>query len=129
MSSKYLQEKWAQAILSGQNMDYVDSLYEDYLHAKDSVPEDWQQYFSALPQTGNRDVSHRELVEYFKNLATQKVAPAASAQVCDKKVAVESLIDAYRKDGHWLAKIDPLGLMEPFKSSRLNLSNYELQDR
>ncbi|OGV27589.1 MAG: 2-oxoglutarate dehydrogenase E1 component [Legionellales bacterium RIFCSPHIGHO2_12_FULL_37_14] len=131
MSSKNLQDQWAKAVLSGQNMSYVDALYEDYLHSQSSVPQEWQQYFANMPgkPLNGEEVSHRDLIQYFKTIAMQKTngQTGVGDLVTEKKVAVDSLIDAYRKDGHWLAKIDPLGLMEPFKSSRLDLSKYELQ--
>lgn len=131
MSSNTLHSQMASAFLSGQNMSYIEALYEDYLHAKHSVSTEWQEYFASLQHknSNGQDISHRELIKYFKNLAIQKKLNANSndcnIQVSNKSVVIEDLINAYRKDGHWLAKIDPLGSIRQLTQSRLRLEQYE----
>ena len=58
MSDVNLREEWDKAYLSDGNMSYVDSLYEDYLLDKQSVPEDWRLVFQQIQQdnTNVKDV-------------------------------------------------------------------------
>ena len=122
MSSNELQKQWATAYLSGGNMDYVDGLYEDYLLDPNSVSADWRQIFSELsPGNGqSRDVSHREVVNYFQNYRepTASVLPVSEDS---KQYRVAKLINAYRSQGHHAAKLDPLEMAE-----RLNVPSLEL---
>lgn len=110
MSENMLQREWNNGYLSGSSMAYVDSLYEDYLKDPQSVSSEWQNVFAALPKVNgsSHDVSHRKIVEYFKN---QKPNYTASVQAVNtQEAALANLIQAYRAFGHCAANIDPLDL-------------------
>lgn len=129
MSSSDLQNEWASSYLSGGSMAYVDSLYEDYLTDPNSVPEDWRQIFTALPKVnGNaKDVSHRDIREYFLQNADKKpmqVAPSADS----KQFQVANLINAYRSLGHLAANLDPLEMINRDPVPSLNLAYHDLTE-
>ncbi|MCB9639301.1 MAG: 2-oxoglutarate dehydrogenase E1 component [Myxococcales bacterium] len=72
------------------NGDYIEELYEQWLHDDQAVPETWRNFFEgfALAQETPGSVDAKEA--------------AAQARVI-------ALIDAYRREGHFVAALDPLG--------------------
>jgi 2-oxoglutarate dehydrogenase E1 component len=129
MSGSNLQNELATSYLSGGSMAYVDGLYEDYLADPNSVPEDWQEVFKALPQTNSQvtDVSHRDIRDYFLRAADKK----KSAQVINvdtKQAEVTDLINAYRTLGHHAARLDPLDMIVRTPTPGLALSYHHLSD-
>jgi len=108
--------------ISGGNLDYVEGLYESWLHDASAVPEEWQQYFSQLPSVegGNsHDISHQDIVDQFRGLPRrgtgnpQMLSDSAPGSLLHeaKQVSVVQLISSYRVRGHQHAKLDPLGIM------------------
>ena len=98
------------------------ALYESWLHDASAVPEEWQQYFSELPdiEGGNaHDISHQDVVDQFRGLprrgavTPQMVSGSAPGSLLHeaKQVSVVQLISSYRVRGHQHAKLDPLGIM------------------
>lgn len=128
MTSSTLQHEWATAYLSGGNMAYVDGLYEDYLADPNSVSEDWQAVFKALPKVDGQDmdVSHRDIRAHFLESAHQK---ATVTTVTDsKQMNVADLINAYRAHGHHAASLDPLEMAERVPVPSLQLTYHHLSD-
>lgn len=106
-----MQDLWSTSHLSGGNMAYVDALYDDYCQDPNSVPEDWQKIFNGFKQANGLNVSTREVVEYFKQLATQKghgVYSYAQGTTSEKQAQVTDLIYAFRAYGHLMADLNPL---------------------
>lgn len=117
---------WASSALDGGNAHYLEYLYELYLQDPSLVPENWQQYFSSLPDTngnGSKEISHAEIKKQFVELA--KLPPelrtqnghrakhyhgSVSAEHERNQIRVTHLINAYRLQGHLHAQIDPLGM-------------------
>jgi 2-oxoglutarate dehydrogenase E1 component len=133
-------ETWQQSSqLSGGNAAYVESLFEDYLKSPQSVSEEWQGYFSALPAAGDgvEDVCHSEVVRYFEELGRHEDTRHISSQMSAenalalieyerKQVRVLALIASYRNRGHQKARLDPLGLMEREEVPDLELAFHQL---
>lgn len=130
---KNFQDWQASSYLSGGNASYIEELYETYLVKPDAVAPEWRQYFQSLPKVngGPGDVSHAEIRDYFAHLVKQPraisapVVVSADAQLENKQARVDRLIDAYRRYGHRVAKIDPLGSSRPGVAP-LELSFYDL---
>jgi len=72
------------SFLFGENVPYIEQIYEAYLADPGSVPGEWRGYFTAL-----------------------ETAPAGESQA-RKQVAVQSLVAAYRMVGTRQADLDPL---------------------
>ncbi|KTD23030.1 2-oxoglutarate dehydrogenase E1 component [Legionella londiniensis] len=127
MTSSNLQKEWANSYLSGGSMAYVDALYEDYLEDPESVSEDWREVFASLPPVnGKKEVSHREIRDYFLSAADKKVRPTVSVEI--KQAEVTDLINAYRTYGHLAADLDPLQMVERNPVAALELSSHKLTD-
>ncbi|MFD1260294.1 2-oxoglutarate dehydrogenase E1 component [Entomomonas asaccharolytica] len=135
MPESMMQQLWDSAYLSADNADYVDELYEQYLHDPNAVPEEWRTYFQKLPATSNgADVPHSPIRDYFVMLGkTQNRAqPVATASVSSdhekKQVKVLRLIQMYRMQGHQAANLDPLGLWQRPVPVSLTLQDNELTE-
>ncbi len=100
--------------LAAGNDAYVESLYEQFLAAPDSVGPRWREYFAGLGATG-QDVPHGPLVEEIaqrakgtRRLAATGAAPAGSPPTIDsvaaKQGAVSRLIQVYANRGHLVAE-------------------------
>ncbi|CDZ75887.1 2-oxoglutarate dehydrogenase E1 component [Legionella massiliensis] len=129
MSSTDLQNQWATSYLSGGSMAYVDALYEDFLADPNSVPADWRAAFEALPTVngGVKDVSHREIRDYFLENADKKQAAVVISED-SKQYQVAHLMNAYRSHGHHAAKLDPLGMAERMHVPSLELAYHQLSE-
>lgn len=129
MSSNDLQTQLSSAWLSGGSMAWVDSLYEDYLADPASVPDDWQKAFHALSNghAAAIEVPHRDIRAHFlANANAARVATVVSEDV--KQYQVANLINAYRSNGHQVAKLDPLGMTATVSDPSLELSYHQLSD-
>ncbi len=120
MQDGVMQRMWGSAHISGGNAAYVEELYESYLRDPNTVPEEWRDYFSRLPQVADSqsaDVPHSAIRDNFLLLARNKTrqqpvgAGTVSSEHEKKQVLVLRLISAYRVRGHQNAQIDPLGIM------------------
>jgi len=106
----YTQEMQKSSYLSGEASDYIEALYEDYLQDKNSVSESWRHYFDGLAET--QPVSHAVIREALRAVAGRSARTTIQNEnhAEPNASAFEQLRDAYRRYGHYHAKIDPLGL-------------------
>ena len=122
MSDRLMDKFLGSSYFSGGNAAYIENLYEDYLHRRDSVPFEWKQFFDGLPSSNggkSQDVSHATIIQHFELLGRRKARPTPAPGSGGihlaherKQVRVVQLISSYRFRGHQRAKLDPLGLME-----------------
>mgnify|MGYP000066451421 CR=1 FL=1 len=126
--SSSLQDERATSYLSGGSMAYVDGLYEDFLADPNSVSEDWQAVFNALPQVNGQatEISHRDIRNYFLQNADRKKTQVFTADA--KQAEVSNLINAYRTLGHHAAKLDPLDMVARMPVPALELSDHHLSE-
>jgi 2-oxoglutarate dehydrogenase E1 component len=120
----------ASSYLAGVNAAYLEELYEAYLADPSGVEPKWREYFSSIQVPGQAEVSHEVIRDAFKQRKSSHQANQMSGQVLDetgllKQLAVDRLIEAYRRFGHLSAKIDPLGAPRP-SDPRLDLAHYGL---
>ena len=117
-------------LLSGENGAFVESLYEDYVLAREPVPQDWAELFDRLAP---RDGARAATLPGSGRAAPKAEAAAGVAAVPHLRGAasrapvlgVFGLVNAYRTYGHLAAELDPLGRSErshPF----LDASEYGL---
>ncbi len=113
-------------ILSGNNAPFLDELYERYARDPGSVSADWAAYFKSLENGGPPDAAgngngHR-LIQSETSAEYSKISPVLMQT---PEEGVQKLKEAYRRQGHLAANLDPLGLM-PRSRELLNLSLYKL---
>ena len=113
--------------LYGGNAEFLDSLYEQYLHDPAGVAEPWRSYFAQLaPPAAER--AHGPLRAAIAQRATAvRVAAAAAPRAANaRQAAVSRLIQVWINRGHLLATIDPLGLMPRARPRVLDLEYFHL---
>jgi 2-oxoglutarate dehydrogenase E1 component len=104
------------SFLFGDNVPYIEDLYESYLADTSSVSAEWRGYFAALQSvpavdgSDKADVAHNAVIDKFAAMARHP-RPAGDAHpmaFARKQIAVQSLIAAYRMVGSRQADLDPL---------------------
>ena len=124
--SKSLEERFLDSFKNGGNSEYLEILYEDYLENPNSLPSEWKKYFDSI-QNGQIDVSHKSIEEQFRN---KKFPTEANVEISENSKAsdVQNLINAYRRRGHQVADIDPLGLRLKKEVPDLKLGFHNLSE-
>jgi 2-oxoglutarate dehydrogenase E1 component len=110
-------QHWKTSFLFGENVPYIEELYEQYLDNPDSVSAEWQAYFESLQPipavngSTRPDVPHTAVIDKFLQMdkpARPFADQGAALSLAKKQVAVQSLIAAYRAVGTRQALLDPL---------------------
>ena len=124
--SKSLEDRFLDSFKNGGNSEYLEILYEDYLKNPNSLPSEWKKYFDSI-QKGQIDVSHKSIEEQFKN---KKFPTETKVEISENSKAsdVQNLINAYRRRGHQVADIDPLGLRLKKEVPDLELGFHNLSE-
>ncbi len=120
----------------GESSAYLDSLYASYLRDPSEVPTDWRVYFDDLPGTRiSRDRSRADSTRLREQheASASPAAPAADSIPCAETLSYErqqvrvlQLIEAYRAQGHRVAKLDPLGRYPQESPEELTLAYHDL---
>ncbi|MEM7358759.1 MAG: 2-oxoglutarate dehydrogenase E1 component [Pseudomonadota bacterium] len=107
------------SLLNGQNIAFLEDVYEQYQEDPQSVSPEWQQYFSNLSSSIPEPRSSR-------TTDSQALGPTLDATMATKQGSVSRLISTYRAMGHKRAKIDPIDEMEKQNDSELELEYHGL---
>ena len=143
-----MSELWQSSAIYGESAAWLESMYETYLSHPDQLEEKWRLYFDALPskingrsghgdtveklsrEISHREISPREMHNYFLDYAQQKHARGFDADIAydheKKQVHVLQLINAYRFRGHQVANLNPLGGRREAEIDELSLEYHEL---
>jgi 2-oxoglutarate dehydrogenase E1 component len=142
-------EFWESSAVYGESAAWLESMYETYLSDPDKLEAKWRQYFDSIPAKTNgrggsghdpanlnlelnREVSPREMHDYFVNYAEHKHTRGFEAQTSfdheKKQVQVLQLINAYRFRGHQIANLNPLGGRRETRIDELSLEFHGLSD-
>jgi 2-oxoglutarate dehydrogenase E1 component len=118
--------------LYGSNASFIESLYERFLEAPDSVDVSWQKKFQEIHSGADYETAHSPVVERFAQLALQSQGRLAKLQgfteeSVKKQSAVARLINHYRVRGHQIASNNPLGKTLPSPPD-MNPSYYGLSE-
>ncbi len=143
-----MSELWQSSAIYGESAAWLESMYETYLSHPDQLEKKWRLYFDALPskingrsghgdaveklsrEISHREISPREMHNYFLDYAQQKHARGFDADIAydheKKQVHVLQLINAYRFRGHQVADLNPLGGRREADIDDLSLEYHEL---
>ena len=112
------------SFLVGNNSQFINEFYADYLSDPKSIPQSWRQFFEGLsdeqkliyndlrgpswsPERKNKKINLNK-----KDLNLKDFASEVDLQTTNESVKAIALIRAYRIRGHLIANLDPLGMME-----------------
>ena len=107
------------SLLNGQNIAFLEDVFEQYQEDPNSVSTEWQQYFASLATSSASTASSNAITISTSSL---------DASMATKQGSVSRLISTYRAMGHKLADIDPINEMEQQDASELELSYHGLSD-
>jgi len=133
-SHSSLMSLWSDSNLTGASADYLEALYEDFLHDPETVGDEWRSFFQGLSKTEHvvkPDVNHSDIREAFKELVRKpSIATADSTELeqYKRQVSVQNLIHSYRFGGHQKADFDPLSKRNDTYVPSLTLEKYDLSD-
>ncbi|MEE2758135.1 MAG: thiamine pyrophosphate-dependent enzyme, partial [Myxococcota bacterium] len=97
----------------GQNLEFVETLYKQFVEDPDSVPAEWKEYFELW-------TDHSELAQglyareardnsVFRPSSIETNTAGQTMQSAIMQERLDRLVRAYRVRGHMVAKLDPLG--------------------
>ncbi len=112
------------SFLFGNNTEFINEFYADYLSDPKSVPESWREFFEGL--SDEQKLIHNDLQGpswsperknnsiklNTKNIKNEEGELEADLKFTNESVKAIALIRAYRIRGHLIANLDPLGMME-----------------
>ena len=122
--TKSIEERFEESFKYGGNSQYLDHLYEQYIQDPSKIKPEWKKYFDSI-QNGHNDQSHKLIIEKFRNKKVTIKKPLPSNESSSSS-DVQNLINAYRRRGHQVAKIDPLHLREEVVIPDLELEYHGL---
>lgn len=106
--------------LNGANATYLDALFQQYQDDPNSVSEHWRNVFESIPELEQDEAGDSALVV----TGSQDWVKSAFY----KQAQVIQLIDNYRRLGHLVANIDPLGTMTRINPKEIALEQYGLSE-
>ena len=117
--------------ITGENLEYVEQIYELFLKNPNSVSKEWKEYFETNDlnsESGSNPEAHRlakaEVIEAAKKKSNRNESTSQPDSV--KQVSVLQLINAYRFRGHRNANLDPLNQYKRPQVPELDPSFHDL---
>lgn len=101
-------------LLFAANAVFIEEMQRKYVQDKDSVSEEWQKYFSNID--GDKTIAraswgqHAAVIGVEQDEKVSKQKSPKQGPYSDNFGKAMYLIEEYRNNGHYKAKLDPLGL-------------------
>ena len=101
--------------LSRANADYVNDLYEQWRRDPDSVPDEWQLFFSGVDAGAEGRLGAEPIAppspspDAAPSVAQSTPQRALTAGASEPTLGALDLVHSYRELGHFIAELDPLG--------------------
>ena len=128
------------SFLAGNNSEFINEFYADYLSDPNSLPESWKQFFKGLsdeqkliyddlkgpswsPEKKNKKIIQKPQLDKEKE-KTVDTSLGSTQQSTKDSVRAIMLIRAYRIRGHLIATLDPLELLKKEEHSELRPETY-----
>ncbi|KAJ1796734.1 2-oxoglutarate dehydrogenase E1 component, partial [Coemansia sp. RSA 2399] len=110
----------SESFLSGTVTPYIEEMYEAYIRDPDSVHVSWRSYFKNVDRGLKPGLAFQSPPNLISATAINPSSDAASnlsglqgnPEVIDH-LKVQLMARAYQVRGHYLAKLDPLGIQAP----------------
>ncbi len=128
------------SFLAGNNTDYIEEYYSQYLQDPNSLPESWKSFFEGLnedektvsknlkgPSWSPKKIKKINIQEKEKQTASKEASVEINSSVKQStkdSVRAIMLIRAYRIRGHLIANLDPLNLQKRLQHPELKPETY-----
>ncbi len=111
--------------LFGANSVFVEELYQKYMQDPASVDASWAEFFqnnegASKSKSTSNIIGAKAAGQVAKK--SGKSEPSSGASSTENSLHAKFMIDAFRRSGHFLAELDPLGLEQKKTESDLNLN-------
>jgi 2-oxoglutarate dehydrogenase E1 component len=124
------------SFLFGTNAAYLEELYAQYLQDKNSVSKEWQEVFKNFNEQNSQEAIKSIQTHYnFHNVTKQKssseVRSSSPTSGSCLPLQVKMLASAYRNQGHFLAKLDPLELekLATEQDLKLDIASFGIREQ
>ncbi len=127
------------SFLAGNNSDFIQELYSEYLSNPNSLPRGWKPFFDGLkdnqeiikknllgPSWAPKDLKKKnfEKIKTLTNKENISQEPILAEQATKDSVRAIMLIRAYRIRGHLISNLDPLGIQKREEHPELKPETY-----
>ena len=128
------------SFLAGNNSEFINEFYADYLSDPKSLPESWRQFFQGLsdeqkliyddlkgpswsPEGKTKKITFNQIKKDKKDDSEEAKLESTEQSTKDSVRAI-MLIRAYRIRGHLIASLDPLSLLKKEEHPELKPETY-----
>ena len=130
------------SFLAGNNSEFINEFYADFLSDPKSLPQSWREFFEGLSdeqkliyddlkgpswspvkKTKKINLNHTETNKELKS-ETKDLNLESVKQATQDSVRAIMLIRAFRIRGHLIASLDPLGLLKKEEHPELKPETY-----
>ncbi len=129
------------SFLAGNNSEFINEFYLDYITDPNSLPESWRNFFDGLSDdqkivyedlngpswSPDKKIKKPLIISEEKNYQEEKSLDLnlkSIKQASKDSVRAIMLIRAYRIRGHLIANLDPLSIQKQEEHSELNPKSY-----
>ena len=131
------------SFLAGNNSEFINEFYADYISDPQSLPESWRKFFEGLsdeqkliyndlkgpswsPERKTKKINLSQLEEKRKLIKSEEkdVNFVSVKQATQDSVRAIMLVRAYRIRGHLIASLDPLSLLKKEEHPELKPETY-----
>ena len=129
------------SFLAGNNSEFINEFYADYISDPHSLPESWRKFFEGLhddeklvydnlkgPSWSPAKIIKKPAIKYKNNLdtadSTSEINLKSVKQASKDSVRAIMLIRAYRIRGHLIANLDPLLIQKKEEHPELRPETY-----
>ncbi|MCS7206157.1 MAG: 2-oxoglutarate dehydrogenase E1 component [Leptospiraceae bacterium] len=113
------------SVLQGDQKEYLEQLYEKYLKSPESIPQDWKILFEELEEAKSL-TKIKKTTDEISLIETKEISSLEYHE--DLNLKVHELIQDYRRHGHLMANIDPLGFRKTPKEEFFHISKYGISE-
>tara|TARA_Y100001970_G_scaffold282126_1_gene394336 strand:+ start:1157 stop:4036 length:2880 start_codon:yes stop_codon:yes gene_type:complete len=130
------------SFLIGNNTEFINEFYADYLSDPKSLPESWREFFDGLSDeekliyddlkgpSWSPEKKNLKILEHKKDKeTTEDINLDSIKQATQDSVRAIMLIRAYRIRGHLIANLDPLSLQEKQEHPELKPETYGFKQK
>ena len=129
------------SFLEGNNSQFINEFYADYISDPNSLPESWRKFFDGLsddekiiydnlkgPSWSPEKKIKKRKISFIENKETEDNIPESNLksikQASKDSVRAIMLIRAYRIRGHLIANLDPLSIQKKEEHPELKPESY-----
>jgi 2-oxoglutarate dehydrogenase E1 component len=129
------------SFLAGNNSEFINEFYADYISEPDSLPESWRKFFDGLsddekliydnlkgPSWSPEKKIKKPITNLKGNEDKEETSPELNLkfvkQASKDSVRAIMLIRAYRIRGHLIANLDPLSIQHKDEHPELKIESY-----